>query len=194
MYCSQLNFKFSLISHIEYLTGSGVDRIFEGDPAPSECFENLISVTTENKVAKKGAGRLAPWTSNDYGIDADDYRVVICDPRKLSTEFHQATKDLYGGLPKDIKDRLYFINADTPAENRRWMKKNGLQDNVDMYCDTEDMDWMKAFTALGENRWSMTMFVLRKGKVEKLARDLDIYNAPKTVMNAVKAMKSDQID
>lgn len=170
---------------------SGVDRIFEGDPAPSDCFEDLVSVTSENKVAKKGAGRLAPWISNDYGIDADDYRVVICDPRKQSTEFHQVVKDLCATLPKDIKDRLYFVNADTPAENRRWMKKNGLQNNADMYCDTENMDFMKEYSALGENRWSMTMFVLRKGKVAKLARDLDIYNAPRTVTNAVKAMKTD---
>ena len=173
------------------MAGSATDRIFEGDPAPTECFENLVSVTTENKVAKKGAGRLAPWTSNDYGIDADDYRIVISDPRKQSTELHQAMKDLSGSLPKDIKDRLYFINSDTPAENRRWMKKNGLQNKIDVYCDTEDMEWMKSYTALGENRWSMTMFLLQKGKVAKLARDLDIYNAPKTVINAVKAMKSD---
>lgn len=170
-----------------------MDRIFEGDPAPTDCFENLVDSNTGNKVAKKGAGRLAPWISNDLSIDENDYRVVVCDPRKQSMGFHQAITDSYGGLPKDIKDRLYFINSDTPAENRRWMKKTGMLNNVDIYCDTEDMDWMKSYSALGENRWSMTMFILRRGKVAKLARDLDIYNCSKTIINAVKSMKNDQI-
>ena len=136
---------------------------------------------------------MAPWLSNDYDIDTDDYRIVICDPRKQSTELHQTIQDLPSSIPKDIKDRLYFINADTPAENRRWMKKKGLQDKVDIFCDTDDMEWMKSYTALGENRWSMTMFLLRKGRVAKLVRDVDIYNVPRTVINAVKAMKSDDV-
>jgi len=144
-------------------------------------------------VAKKGAGRLAPWTSKDYSVDSDDYRVVICDPRKQSDELHRAIKDLQGALPKDMKDRLYYINADTPAENRRWLKKNGLAEGkVDIYCDNEDLDWMRSYTALGENRFSMTMFIIAKGKVMKLARDVDIYNVARTVTNAVKSMKKEQ--
>ena len=179
------------------MKGSDVDRIFEGDPAPTDCFENLISVTTEKIIAKKGAGRLAPWISKDYNVDTDDYRVIFCDPRKQSDELHQAIKDLYGELPQDIKDRLFFVNADTPAENRRWLKKNGfLVDGdtvkVEVYCDNEDKDWMRAYTALGEKRWSMTMFVIAKGRVLKLARDVDIYNVARTVINAVKAMKKEQ--
>lgn len=170
---------------------AGVDRIFEGDPAPSECYENLIDCKTEKIVAKKGAGRLAPWTANDLKVDETDYRVIVCDPRKQSDELHQAMKDLNAGLPKDMKDRLYYISADTPPENRRFMKKNGLQ-HLDVYCDSEDLDWMRAYTALGDQRWSMTMLVVAKGKVMKLAREVDIYNAARTVINAVKAMKSEE--
>lgn len=171
--------------------GSGVDRIFEGDPAPTECFENLVSATTEKVIAKKGAGRLVPWISKDWGIDEEDYRVIVCDPRKQSFEFHKAMIDLNAGLPKDIKERLYFINADTPAENRRWMKKNGME-TLDMYCDSEDMNWMRTYTALGDKRWSMTMFIISKGRVFRLAREVDVYNVCRTVINAVKSMKSEQ--
>jgi peroxiredoxin len=170
-----------------------VDRIFEGDPAPVDCFENLVSSKTEKIIAKKGTGRLVPWVSTDYNIDHGDYRVIVSDPRKQSTELHQVMKDLHGSLPQDIKDRLYYISADTPAENRRWLKKNGLDDVVDVYSDDENMTWMRRYSALGENRWSMTMFIIRKGKVVKLARELDIYNAPKSVANAVKAMKDEYI-
>lgn len=136
---------------------------------------------------------MVPWISKGLGIDEQDYRVIVCDPRQQSLEFHQAIKDLNAGLPKEIKDRLYFINADTPAENRRWMKKNGLDNNnVDIYCDSEDKDWMRAFTALGDKRWSMTMFIISQGRVVKLARDVDVYNACQTVSNAVRAMKNEQ--
>ena len=168
-----------------------MDRIFEGDPAPTDCFESLVSATTEKIVAKKGAGRLVPWISKDWGIDEEDYRVILCDPRKQSLEFHKAIRDLSAGLPKDIRQRLYYINADTPAENRRWMKKNAME-NVDIYCDSEDRDWMRTYTALGEKRWSMTMFIISKGRVVKLAREVDIYNVARTVTNAVKSMKREQ--
>ncbi|CAB9524003.1 expressed unknown protein [Seminavis robusta] len=171
---------------------SGADRIFEGDPAPVDCFEGLVSVTTEKSIAKKGTGRLVPWLAKDYNIDHDDYRVIICDPRQQSTDLHQAMKDLNGALPKDIKDRLYYINADTPAENRRWLKKNGLR-HLDVYCDDDDKTWMRSYTALGDKRWYISMFVIHKGKVSKLVREMDVYNAPKTVLNAVKAMKSEQL-
>ena len=187
--------KGPLITHFVFAMpsiskGAGVDRIFEGDPAPTDCFENLVSATTENIVAKKGAGRLVPWISKDWGIDEDDYRVILCDPRKKSLEFHKAIIDLNAGIPKDIKNRLYYINADTPAENRKWMKKNGIED-IEMYCD-EDLNWMRTYTALGEKRWSMTMFVICKGRVVKLAREVDIYNVCRTVTNAVKSMKKEQ--
>lgn len=168
---------------------SGVDRIFEGDPAPTDCFSDLVDMVTGKAIAKKGAARLAPWLS--AGINEDDYRVILCDPRKQSDELRQAMRDLSAGLPKDIKDRLYFVNSDTPAENRRWLKKNGLN-KIDVYSDSEDMAWMKAYTALGDKRWSMTMFIICKGKVAKLAREVDIYNAARTVANAVKAMKAEQ--
>lgn len=166
----------------------GADRLFENDPAPTECFERLIDVTTEKSLAKKGSQHLVPWLT--AGLDEHDYRVIICDPRPQSLEFHQAITDLNAALPNDIKDRLYYINADTPAENRRWMKKKNIE-KLQLFCDTESKDWMRTYTALGDKRWSMTMFVIAQGKVMKIARDLDIYNISRTVVNAIKSMKKD---
>ena len=50
------------------------------------------------------------------------------------------------------------------------------------------MEFMRAYTALGENRWSMTMLVIADGRVQKLARDVDQYGATRTVQNAVKSL------
>ena len=168
---------------------AGVDRIFEGDPAPTDCFESLVDVTTEKILAKKGAQRVVPWLT--AGPQEDDYRVIISDPRNQSPELHQAIKDLQAALPQDIKSRLFYVNADTPAENRRWLKKNGMTGKVQIYSDTENRDWMKAYTALGDKRWSMTMFIIAQGKVMKIAREMDVYNTARTITNAVKASKKD---
>jgi len=94
-------------------------------------------------------------------------------------------------LPLDVRSRTIIVNADSPSENRRWLKKAGLlDDKVDVYSD-EKMEWMRAYTALGENRWSMTMFIIQKGKVAKLARDIDQYGACRAVRNAVKALSDE---
>ena len=94
-------------------------------------------------------------------------------------------------LPENIQSRMIVINADSPSENRRWIKKIGILDGkVDLYSD-EKMDWMRCYTALGETRWSMTMFVIAEGRVQKLARDIDRYGATRTIQNAVKAFENE---
>lgn len=157
-----------------------MDRIFEGDAAPKECFEELVSIKTENAIGERGAERLFPR--------GGDYLVVLSDPRLKSFELRTTIKSLRSELPQDILSRLIFINADSPMENRRWLKKNGLQDNkLNIYSD-EKMEWMQAYTALGEKRWSMTMFVIADDRVQKLAREVDYYGANRTIRNAVKSL------
>jgi len=93
----------------------GINRIFEGDPAPLNPFENLVSIKTEKALGKAGALRVIPWLSKKQ----KDYLVVLTDPREKSTELRNVIKHLSGGLPSDILSRIIDVNADTPAENRR---------------------------------------------------------------------------
>ena len=82
--------------------------------------------------------------------------------------------------------------ADTPAENRRWLKKNKMGEGdggggVNIYSD-ENREWMREYTALGERRWSMCLFVLQDGVVRRLVRELDADLAPSVVQNAGKSL------
>ena len=175
---------------VNEITEAGVDRIFEGDPAPEDCFEELVSIRSENAIGVTGKQRLVPWLHKNSARH-DDYAVIISDPRTQSTEFRETVKLLVSELPSDILSRLVLINSDSPAENRRWLKKAKLpEDKVDLYSD-EKMEWMRAYTALGENRWSMTMFIIEKGRVAKIARDVDQYGACRAVRNAIKALSEE---
>lgn len=168
-------------------SGAGVDRIFEGDPAPTDCFEELVSIRSENAIGVNGKNRLVPWLRKNSARH-HEYLVVITDPRMESPELRETVKALLVELPEDIRNRMIVINADSPAENRRWLKKGGIPDDkIELYSD-EKMEWLRTYTALGENRWSMTMFVIADGRVQKLARGIDQYGATRTVRNAVKAL------
>ena len=90
---------------------AGVDRLFEGDPAPREPFEALLSIQTSNAVGPSGAKQLVP--------NAGDYLVVLTDPRIKSEELRHTIKSLNVDLPAEIRKKLIVINADSPAENRR---------------------------------------------------------------------------
>lgn len=172
------------------LSGAGVDRIFEGDPAPEECFEELVSIKSENAIGVTGKQRLVPWLRKNAARH-DDYTVIISDPRPQSPELRETVRNMMNELPLDVRSRTVIVNADSPSENRRWLKKAGLPDDkVDVYSD-EKMEWMRAYTALGENRWSMTMFIIQKGKVAKLAREIDQYGACRAVRNACKALSDE---
>ena len=159
--------------------------MFEGDPAPTKPFEGLVSSKTDNELGENGSKRLVPWLKN---INQSDYLLVICDPRIESSQLKEAVINLAQELPKPILSRMVVINADTPAQNRRFMKKSGLT-SLDFYSD-EKREWMKSYTALGQDRWSMSMFIVADERLQKVSRDFDVLSATKTVRNAVKAMES----
>ena len=100
----------------------GVDRLFEGDPAPTDPFEDLTHMTTENALSKKGTKRLLPWLSGN----TKDYLIIISDPRAKSSYMRKVYKQLTASLSAELKQRLIFINADTPAENRKYVSSQKL--------------------------------------------------------------------
>lgn len=165
----------------------GVDRLFEGDPAPVDCFEGLVAIQTENALGGPGKERLVPW----LGKINSGYLVVLTDPRQKSFELQETVSNVLADLPLDIRNNLIVVNADSPAENRRWLKKTGHK--LVLYSD-EKMEFMRAMTALGEDRWSMTMFVLADERVQKIARELDQYGASRTIRNAVKSFKESRVN
>ena len=158
--------------------------MFEGDPAPENPFEELVTLESDNAIGADGAKRLVPWLRN---TNTNDYLIIFCDPRMNSPQLHEAVQNLKNMLSKDILSRLLVVNADTPAENRRWLKKAGMEEDMRVYSD-EKMEWMRAYTALGEKRWTMSMFIIQKGKVVKIAREVDGGSAPLVITNAVKSL------
>jgi hypothetical protein len=180
-----------LDSLLSQRAGAGVSRLFEGDPAPVEPFEELVHIKSENSIGSNGAARLLPWLRKNPERQSD-YLVVLCDPRMKSTELQLAVQNIVVDLAAPILSRVIVINADTPAENRRWLKKSGFEGKVDVYSD-EKMDWMRAYTALGEKRWSMTMFVVADEQVQKLAREVDQYAASRVIRNAVDSISATRL-
>lgn len=164
----------------------GVDRIFEGDPAPVEVFENLVNFSTGNALGKNGASRIVPWLNKSV-TKQGDFLIVITDPRETSSELRSTMKTISKFLPNDMLSRLIVINADTAAENRRFLSKNQIQ-NISIYCD-EKREWMREYTVLGEKRWAMCLMVLKDGRVEKLVRELDVELAPDVIMTCVNSLK-----
>lgn len=126
--------------------------------------------------------RLVPWLKNTKS----DFLIILCDPRVQSPELREAADSLSKGLGKDLLSKLIIINADTPAENRRWLKKSNLE--VTVYSD-EKREWMRSYTALGENRWSMSMIIIADERLQKIAREMESISAVKVVQNAVKSMQ-----
>lgn len=168
--------------YIEFVA-KGADRLFEGDPAPTQPFEELVSVDG-NVLGEAGAAGLVPWLKKS----SSDYLIIISDPRVKSEELRDTVKNLSNEMPKDMLSRTVIINADTPPENRRWLKKNKIK-NINFYSD-EERELMRSYTALGENRWSMTMFVIADSRVQKIARELETIMANKVIQNAVRSMEN----
>jgi len=76
--------------------------------------------------------------------------LVISDPRPKSSALRSTVLSAVRDLPRDALDRLIIINVDTPQENSKFAKKNKLWDqNFKMFSDS-NRDWMKSYTALGE--------------------------------------------
>lgn len=159
-----------------------MDRLFEGDPAPTQPFEELINIKSE-KALGEASKRVVPWLKNTNS----DFLIIVCDPRVESPELRETAQSLSAGLKKDLLSKLIIVNADTPAENRRWLKKSNIGEGLTVYSD-EKREWMRAYTALGENRWSMTMFVLSDERIQKIAREMESIAAVKVIQNAVQAM------
>jgi hypothetical protein len=124
----------------------GVARLYEGDPAPSTPFEELVSIENGEAIGKGGAERLLPKK-------ADDYVVVITDPRPKSIELRGAIRKLVSGtVIEEIVKRCIVINPDSPGENRKMLKKfpgDSLAGKLTVLVD-EDLEWMREYTALGE--------------------------------------------
>jgi hypothetical protein len=102
---------------------AGIERLFEGDPAPVQPFEELVSIKSENAIGKGGASRLVPWLRKNEARRGE-YLIVLTDPRMKSPELRETVKNASANLPDNIKKRLIVINADSPAENRRYVVKN----------------------------------------------------------------------
>lgn len=164
----------------------GVDRIFEGDPAPVEAFQDLVHFATGNALGKNGVSRIVPWL-NKSASRQGDMLVVITDPREKSSELRSVIKNISKLIPADILSRLIVINADTAAENRRFLSKNQI-DNITVYCD-EKREWMREYTVLGEKRWAMNLMILKNGRVERLVRELDVELATDVIKASIASIK-----
>lgn len=95
--------------------------------------------------------RLVPWEGSRSTSTAD-YLVVITDPRPKSVELRTGMKRLVGAMKADILKKCVIVNADTPSENRRFVKKNFEDSNkteLRIFSD-ENLEWMREYTALGE--------------------------------------------
>lgn len=138
----------------------GVERLYEGDPAPTAPFAQLCNIENGEPLGKGGMTRLVPWEGSHTNHSAD-YLVVITDPRPKSAELRTAVKQLAGALTGEALGRCVVINTDTAAENRRFLKKNLGEDPPLRVLVDPDKGWMRAYTALGEKRYSITVFVLR---------------------------------
>ena len=118
-----------------------------------------------------------------------EFVAVVCDPRGQSPEFRSTISALSSELPKDVFNKIVFINADSPAENRRLLKKIKLGDessSVRLFSD-EKREWMQAYTALSKNRWTMTLFVLDEERIQRIVRDYTQFAAADVLTNAMKA-------
>ncbi|MGK3736362.1 MAG: CO dehydrogenase nickel-insertion accessory protein CooC1 [Bacillariaceae sp.] len=140
---------------------------------------------SENVIGGTGAKRLLPWLRN---TNKSDYIIVVSDPRQKSIEFRNTIKSLSLELPKDIFNKIVFINADMPSENRKALKKIQLGDDssIRLFSD-EKREWMQTYTALGENRWSMTLFILAEGRVQRLVREFSQISCSTVIQNASSA-------
>lgn len=166
----------------------GITRLYEGDPAPTSPFTELLNIENGEPLGQGGMKRLVPWEGS-RSASSSDYMIVFTDPRPKSTELRTAMKRLAGGLSADLLAKCVVINTDTPAENRRFVKKNFAEDSGKMTVLTDEkMDWMREYTALGEKRFSITCFILKEGRCEKIAREVEAEVATDTVKNAIRAI------
>lgn len=162
--------------------------LFEGDHAPVQPFYHLVSVHTGVALNETTTGNILPWDNRNVLAQEEymDYTVIVSDPRAKSSEFRTTMKLFATGLPHEIQQRIIFINADTHAENKRWLKKNNV--HIELFSD-EHKEWMKKYNTLGKQRWSMSMVILANGRVQRMVRELDFDSALRIVTNSVKTLE-----
>jgi len=158
-----------------------VERLFEGDPVRPKAFEELVSIKSESAIGEPGASRL---------FRNSPFIAVVCDPRGQSPEFRAAVAALSSDLTKDVFSKIVFVNADSPAENRRLLKKMKLADSSIRLFSDEKREWMQAYTALAKDRWTMTLFVLDEERIQRIVRDFTQYSAADVLTNAMKAAEN----
>ena len=123
--------------------------MYEGDPAPTSPFSELIDIENGESIGKGGMKRLVPWEGS-RSSSSGDYLVVVTDPRPKSIELRTAMKRLHGAMSSDVLKKCLVINTDTPGENRRFLKKTfGEESDLRIMVD-ENLEWMRDYTALGE--------------------------------------------
>lgn len=162
-----------------------VNRLFEGDPAPTEPFHDLVSIQTDLALGEAGAKKIVPWLHKNPSKH-NDYLVIISDPRVKSSELRDLMNIISTGTPNDIIGNIVVINSDTTSENRKWLKKREIS-NLKILSD-EKREWMREYTALGEKRWSICMFIIADGRIQKLVRELDANVADKVVKGAINSL------
>lgn len=171
----------------------GVARLYEGDPAPSSPFAELRSITNGESVGRSGVLRYVPWENPSKS--SEDYIVVLSDPRPKSVELRSAVRNLLtnnsldDAVSNEVLERMIVINPDSPGENRKHLKKYPADraDKLTILID-EDLEWMREYTALGEKRFGMTLFVLSGGVCRRIAREVDGDLICGVVRNAVRGL------
>lgn len=165
----------------------GVDRLFEGDDAPVEVFHSLVkpsSSSTPLPLGEIGAKRIVPWLGSTYS--SSEYLIVVTDPRSKSSELKRVVKSLNAMLPQTIKSRMIVVTSDSAKDNFKHMKSSEIT-SFDIYSD-ENREFMRQYTALGEKRWAICMFIVADGIIQRIVRELDPDFAPDVVRKAVNSL------
>jgi len=110
---------------------------------------------------------------------------VITDPREKSTELRRTIKS-FEKLPAPIKNRMIVITSDSARDNAKYMKNNGVS-SFELYSD-EKREFMRQYTALGEKRWAICMFIISDGVIQRVVRELDQDIAGDVVQRAVNSL------
>lgn len=110
---------------------------------------------------------------------------VITDPREKSTELRRTIKS-FEKLPTPIKNRMIVITSDSARDNAKYMKNNGVS-SFELYSD-EKREFMRQYTALGEKRWAICMFIISDGVIQRVVRELDPDIADDVVQRAVNSL------
>jgi len=66
------------------------------------------------------------------------------------------------------------------------MKNNGVS-SFELYSD-EKREFMRQYTALGEKRWAICMFIISDGVIQRVVRELDQDIAGDVVQRAVNSL------